>query len=521
MSLYIFRNKFLLIIELLIATMRGISEVILSFSMGGITNAAIDRNTHLLFLSSLICTGSLLAIYVFYVLENYLRKTLSGKCLYAIKKDLYESLSRKNEREFHHNPDSWYLNILQSDMDVLERDYFDAMWRMANMFIQSLFCMIALAFVSVKLFFIFAVVSIIPEIISRFFKKTLAKTKDAFSKQNTICIQKQKEFISGFDTIFHFDKNHIFVPKLLAEDKNLEQKRRKKDVYNVMASYGATTLNMIASIVCMASAAYFVAVGELRFGDLTTSTQLLNYIFTPLNAAIGCFITVLSTSSLREKIISLINNRKDGGLTSFENGNIVYNNVSLGYGNHTIVENFSRTFVQGKKYAIIGTSGAGKSTIMKALLKGTDITEGSITINNEDISNISLDSLCQNVLYVPQNTFLFEGTVRENISLFENNTKVDEYAKLAFLPEKLLDQKAGGDHGKQLSGGEMTRISVARALCSSAPIIIFDEPASGLDPDTAREIEKLISNMTEKTIFVITHNWDEQYLRSFDEIVRI
>ena len=125
MSLYIFKNKFLLIIELLIATMRGISEVILSFSMGGITNAAIDRNTHLLFLSSLICTGSLLAVYMFYVFENYLRKTLSGKCLYAIKKDLYESLSRKNEREFHHNPDSWYINILQSDMDVLERDYTD------------------------------------------------------------------------------------------------------------------------------------------------------------------------------------------------------------------------------------------------------------------------------------------------------------------------------------------------------------------------------------------------------------
>ncbi len=521
MSTYIFKFKYLLIPELLIATLRGISEVLLSFSMGGITNAAVDHNTHLLFLSSLICMGSLLAIYVFYVLENYLRKTLSGKCLYSIKKDLYESLSKKTEREFHHNPDSWYLNILQSDMDVLERDYFDAMWRMANMFIQSLFCMIALAFVSVKLFVIFAVVSFIPEIISRFFKKPLAKTKDAFSKQNTICIQKQKEFIGGFDTIFHFAKSHVFIPKLLTEDKNLELKRRKKDVYNVMASYGATTLNMIASIICMASAAYFVAVRELRFGDLTTSTQLLNYIFTPLNAAIGCFVTVLSTASLREKIISLINDRKNGGLQTFENGNIVYSNVSLGYDNHTIVENFSHTFVQGKKYAIIGTSGAGKSTIMKALLKGTDVTEGTITINNEDINNISLDSLCQNVLYIPQNTFLFEGTVRENINFFEENIKTDEYVKLASLPEKMLDQKAGGDHGKQLSGGEMTRISVARALCSSAPIMIFDEPTSGLDPNTAKEIENLISKITGKTIFVITHNWDEQYLSTFEDIVQI
>ena len=213
--------------------------------------------------------------------------------------------------------------------------------------------------------------------------------------------------------------------------------------------------------------------------------------------------------------------RKNGGLQTFENGNIVYSNVSLGYDNHTIVENFSHTFVQGKKYAIIGTSGAGKSTIMKALLKGTDVTEGTITINNEDINNISLDSLCQNVLYIPQNTFLFEGTVRENINFFEENIKTDEYVKLASLPEKMLDQKAGGDHGKQLSGGEMTRISVARALCSSAPIMIFDEPTSGLDPNTAKEIENLISKITGKTIFVITHNWDEQYLSTFEDIVQI
>ena len=85
----------------------------------------------------------------------------------------------------------------------------------------------------------------------------------------------------------------------------------------------------------------------------------------------------------------------------------------------------------------------------------------------------------------------------------------------------MLDQKAGGDHGKQLSGGEMTRISVARALCSSAPIMIFDEPTSGLDPNTAKEIENLISKITGKTIFVITHNWDEQYLSTFEDIVQI
>lgn len=148
------------------------------------------------------------------------------------------------------------------------------------------------------------------------------------------------------------------------------------------------------------------------------------------------------------------------------------------------------------------------------------VTSGSITIGGVDVGKMPLDELYRHVLYIPQDTFLFEGTVRDNISLFSGGAGADEAAAKAALPPSLLSEQAGGDRGAALSGGEKTRLAVARALCSPAEVLIFDEPASGLDPDTAGEIERAIGAISGRTVIVITHNWDEGYLGSFTGVIR-
>ena len=110
--------------------------------------------------------------------------------------------------------------------------------------------------------------------------------------------------------------------------------------------------------------------------------------------------------------------------------------------------------------------------------------------------------------------------MRDNISLFSGGAGADEAAAKAALPPSLLSEQAGGDRGAALSGGEKTRLAVARALCSPAEVLIFDEPASGLDPDTAGEVERAIGGISGRTVIVITHNWDEGYLGSFTGVIR-
>lgn len=518
---YMMRQKWLLFLEVAVATSRAGCNVLLSFTMGDMTNAAVDHQIPVLIKASVLCVGCLIVLYGLQALEMYCRKKLSGRCLYNIKADLYRALTDRGVQAFHSSTDSYYLNMIQGDIDLLERDYFDAMWRAVNLTVQTVFCVAALITVSLKLFLIFALVSVVPQLASRCFKRPLQRAKDAFSAQNARCVQKGKEFIGGFDTILFFSKRDVFISRLLREDKSLEEKRQKRDVCDVLTSGGATTINMVAQIICMAAAAYFVAAGELRFGALTTSTQLLNFTFTPLNTVINCILSILSTRGLRDKFTALIDTPRVQGQGRFQDGDICFDRVTAGYGDRAVLRDFSCRLRRGGTYAIIGTSGAGKSTMARALIGSAQVQSGKILIGGTDVRAMSYEEIYRNILYVPQNTTLFEGTVLENISFFGEEESARENALRAALPEELLPAQAGGDRGQTLSGGEKTRIAVARALCSPAPILIFDEPASGLDPETAAEIEKLLHGIKGKTVLIITHNWQPSYLDQFDGVIKI
>lgn len=229
----------------------------------------------------------------------------------------------------------------------------------------------------------------------------------------------------------------------------------------------------------------------------------------------------MSTRDIRSKVVQLVSEPASSGEKDFVSGDIIFSNVSAGYGEKVVLHNFSYALPLGGKYAIIGGSGAGKSTIIKALAGSAKVSEGQITVGGVDVTDISPSELHKNILYVPQTPYLFEGTVLENISFFGDEASARAAAIHAALSTELLNAQAGGDRGNMLSGGEMTRLSVARALCSEASIIIFDEPTSGLDPETAEDIENLLLSISNKTVIVITHNWDARYLQKFDDVITI
>jgi ATP-binding cassette subfamily B protein len=521
MKTYIKKQKLLLLFEVFISLLNAISKVVLSFQMGTMTNAAVDGRPRELELSAVYCVICLGLCYVFQIITTYFRKKISGNCIRAIKNDLYHAFSRSGIGVFHKKPDSYYFNLLHGDMDLLERDYFDSIWRAINLILQVILCAAAMLFVSPQLFVIFTVVSFAAQFISKLFKKSLQKSKDQFSTQNEACMKKTKEFVCGFDTISYFLKQDLFIDSLRAEDLELENKRTRRDVSGSVASNGSYTINMISSIICMAVAAYLVAIGNIRFGALTTSTQLLNFMFTPLNSAIAYILAASSTNNLQKKFLEFIHSEQNDENEKYNDGDICFNDVSAGYGDKIIISDFTYRIEKGKKYAIIGASGIGKSTLASVIMKNANIMSGAVTIGDINIQEISIPALYNHVLYIPQDTFLFDGTVLDNISFWGDAERAKTAARSVSLPENLLSQKTGSDNGKFLSGGEQTRINIARALLSDASVLIFDEPTKGLDPSTASEIESLLLSISGKTVIVITHNWSEEYLNSFDGIIRL
>ncbi len=196
------------------------------------------------------------------------------------------------------------------------------------------------------------------------------------------------------------------------------------------------------------------------------------------------------------------------------NGDIILKNISFGYGEKNVLENINLKIPKGKRVALVGLSGSGKSTIANIIARFFDNYNGDITIDDQNIKKMHLTDLRNNISMVTQETVLFNDTIANNIKygkLEANNDEIKKVAKLAGIKEfsDLLEKKLDtviGESGVKLSGGQRQRVAIARAIIKDSPILIMDEATSSLDNITEKEIYKTIKNlMKNKTILIIAH----------------
>jgi len=207
-------------------------------------------------------------------------------------------------------------------------------------------------------------------------------------------------------------------------------------------------------------------------------------------------------------------------------GDIRFENVSFNYRDDEPVLNHLNLHLEGgKTTAVVGKSGGGKSTIMSLLLRYWSPKTGHILIDGQNIQSISLPSLRQNIAYVSQDVFLFNGTIRDNIKIGKTDASDDDMiaaAKADYAHEFIMSFEDGydtecGEHGTHLSGGQRQRISIARAFLKNAPILLLDEATSALDAESESAIQKAINNLREnRTTLIIAHRLST--IRNADKI---
>ncbi len=210
-----------------------------------------------------------------------------------------------------------------------------------------------------------------------------------------------------------------------------------------------------------------------------------------------------------------IQDSKNAKELNITRGKIDFQNISFNYNQtRNIIHNFDLSIKGKEKIAIIGPSGAGKSTIVNLLLRNYDIDRGSILIDDQKIDKMTLDSLWQNISFVPQDTILFHRTLAENIKYGNesaSNEDIIKASKLAYCEEFIENfqdkyETYVGERGIKLSGGERQRIAIARAIIKNAPILVLDEATSSLDSNSEELIQKALNVLMEnKTVIVIAH----------------
>merc|ERR1719220_343600 len=194
---------------------------------------------------------------------------------------------------------------------------------------------------------------------------------------------------------------------------------------------------------------------------------------------------------------------------------LVFNNVKFSYiPGHPILDGVSFTVPAGQKYAIVGGSGSGKSTVVRLLYRFFKPDSGSINLGGHPIDAVSLDSLRKSISVVPQDSVLFHDTIRHNIGYGDLSAKEEDVikaAELAELHDSILDWPKGydtqvGERGLKLSGGEKQRVAIARAILKNSPILVFDEATSSLDSITEQSIMRALGEATRgRTSVIIAH----------------
>lgn len=272
---------------------------------------------------------------------------------------------------------------------------------------------------------------------------------------------------------------------------------------------------------------------DLSVGDITVMVALLSRMYQPVNSLLNTQVEVVRSMALFTRIfdsldqIPEIKDRDDAQTLDHFSGNVTFNDVSFHYdATRPILRNINFRLESGKSIAIVGPSGAGKSTMINLLLRLFDVSEGSIAFDDTDIKDLKVDFVRDHVGVVTQDTYLFNGTIKENL-LYANPGASDADLIVACQQANIHDFIASlpegydsmvGNRGLKLSGGEKQRLSIARVILKDPTVLIFDEATSSLDSIVENKIQSAIEPLIrEKTSIVIAHRLST--ILSADEIL--
>lgn len=371
------------------------------------------------------------------------------------------------------------------------------------------------------LFLISVVVLILYGIIVFIYNKPIKKINRKIMEMNSKVTSQFVETINGIETI-----------KVFNQEKNEETKTDKlykkflKKIFNGgILSLSQQTVTMfvavVGELVILWVGTACVIKGNLTLGELITFNALLGYFINPIKNLINLQPSIQTAVVAADRLGEILdiapeyNDEQDQSDNKIRFSKVSISNLDFRYGTRELVlKDINLEICRGEKIAFVGESGSGKTTLANLLVRLYEQEKGSIKLDSIDIREFSIKQIRDNISYISQNTFLFSGTIRENL-LFGNSDVSDDdisqVCKICELEEYInsLPLKFNTrieENGKNLSGGQKQRLAIARALLKKPEILIMDEATSNLDYVTERSIEKTINNFSKNmTTIIIAH----------------
>ncbi|MDI9243778.1 ABC transporter ATP-binding protein/permease [Marinobacter sp. CHS3-4] len=325
----------------------------------------------------------------------------------------------------------------------------------------------------------------------------------------------------NYETVKYFN-NEQFEAEVYDRDlEDWEQARLKNRLSLAALNSGQALIIGLAMIAIMAMAVQEVASGEITLGDFTMINAYLLQLFIPLNALGFVYREIRQSLVNVERLFALLGDeptivdRDTATELKVAQGEVRFEDVHFAYRrDRSIIQGVSFTIPAGHKVAVVGASGAGKSTLARLLFRFYDVDQGAITIDGQDIREVTQQSLRSAIGVVPQDTVLFNDTLYRNLAYGRPSAteeEVHQAARMAHLEQFILGLPEGyetqvGERGLKLSGGEKQRVAIARVILKNPPLLILDEATSSLDSLSEQAILGALKEVSShRTTLVIAH----------------
>lgn len=470
-----------------------------------------------------------------FIISRLLRIGFMRDIILEVRKQAFDKIMRMSFKQFSRKSKDVYLSNLINDINTFEESFFVSLLNFLINTGMFVFSFIVLLFLQPVLAGYMLIASAILYVISFFFSKKTVTLQEEVSKENEVFTTNINNTFQGLEILKLNRMEDKFLHKSLDGLRKLELRRY---IFNIFAECQKNLISVIGYVISCFLMLYLC----LNFDKGLTLTnaaivfQLGTMMSFNLIEAFPLWNKIKASANIYEKITKDDEEEQEGeGETTDSekseefnfNSQIEVRDVTFSYGNKEILKHANFVIEKGKKYLIKGVSGAGKSTLINLLSMTYDNYEGEILADGVDYKKINERTFHDKVSFIYQNVFLFEDTIRNNITLYKEipDKLIQTAVEACDLTELIANQEHGLDqvlkeNGKNLSGGQRQRISIARAIAKASEILFVDEGTSSLNEELGREIEKVFLSLPQ-TVVAISHRYYEGISEQYDYVLEI
>ncbi|MDY5044651.1 lipid A export permease/ATP-binding protein MsbA [Phascolarctobacterium sp.] len=453
--------------------------------------------------------------------QSYLMNYVGQRVIIDIRKAVFEKLQRLSLDFYDKNKTGTIMSYVTNDVNALQSAMVENVVEMVTESVILIASIVMMIYLDWRLFLVtFSTFPVVLLFIDQFGKR-IRKSGSRIQEASADITSVLQETVSSARVIKSFVREEYEINRFDKENMNNFRANMK---YAQLSATLTPTIEFVAAVgvtIILWYGGNSVIDGTITAGSLVAFLTYAVNISNPikrLSRVIGNIQRAMAAAQRVFDVLDLpetIKNLPEAKALPTVKGQVSFNNVSFSYNpGEQVLNNVSFNVKPGEMIAFVGPSGAGKSTVASLLPRFYDVTDGSITIDGEDIRRVTLDSLREQVGIVPQETVLFNGSVYDNIlygRLDATKEEVEAAAKAANAHNFIMELPNGyqtmlGDRGVNISGGQRQRISIARAILKNPQILILDEATSALDTESERVVQEALDRlMIGRTSFVIAH----------------